>query len=120
MSTHRSLPIPFVVLILAGIVSLFSLIADRGSRASTVRDDSIRMQTVEQERMADFYFRILSWLSDLTPRTAKPAKNHPQSVPAPHVVKSPRQHVRQGRVEFCLYRYAENLVALKLCDHRLN
>ena len=91
MKNKRALPIPFLILILAGVVSLFSILADRGSRASMVKDDSLQMQTVEQERMAAIYFRILSWLSDLTPRAAEPAKANPQPAPGPQVVKAPRR-----------------------------
>ncbi len=85
-----------------------------------VRDDSLQMQTVEQERAAEFYFRVLSWLSDITPRTAKPAKASPQPTPAPRVVKSPRQRVRQGRIEYCVFRYARNLTTGKLRVPNLN
>ena len=55
-------------------MSLVSIVANRGAQASMVRNDSVQMQTIEQERMAEFYFRILSWLSDLRPRAADPAK----------------------------------------------
>ena len=57
MKNKQVLPIPFLILILAGLVSLFSIVATRRSPASTVRDDSLQMQTVEQERMAAIYFR---------------------------------------------------------------
>jgi hypothetical protein len=85
-----------------------------------VRDDSLQMQTVEQERAAELYFRILSWLSDVTPRATKPAKANPQPAPAPRVVKSPRQRVRQGRIEFCVFRDAHNLATGKLRAPNLN
>jgi len=106
--------------ILAGVVSLFITVLDRGSRAAIVQDDSPQMQTIEQERMAEFYFRILSWLSDITPRAAKPATSHPQSAPVPHVVKSPRQRPRLGRIEFCKFHSRQNPFTNKLCAHNLN
>lgn len=107
------LPIPFLVLILAGVVSLFSMAAGRSSGAGTVRDDSLQMQTIEQERMAAFYFRILSWLSDLTPRTAQPAKANPQPAPTPQVIKTPRRRERPGRIELCTLPCAQKLAAAK-------
>jgi hypothetical protein len=81
MKNKRNLPIPFLVLTLAGMVSLFSILATRSSRAGMVREDSLQMQTVEQERMAALYFRILSWLSDVTPRATEPVKATPEPAP---------------------------------------
>ena len=107
MKKGRSLPIPFLILILAGVVSLFSIFADRGSRASMVKDDSLQMQTVEQERMAAVYFRLLSWLSGLTPRTTEPAKGNPQPAPAPE--KAPRRRQRPDRIELCTLHSMRNL-----------
>ena len=94
-------------------MSLFSILADRGARASMVRDDSLQMQTVEQERMAEFYFRILSWLSDVIPRAAEPAKATSQAAPQRQTVKSPRRPDRQGRIDLCAFHYVQNLVAGK-------
>lgn len=120
MRVHRSLPIPFLILILAGVVSLFSVVANRGPQASTVRNDSLQVQTVEQERIAEFYFRILSWLADITPRRAKPVNARPQPAPPPHVFKSPRQRLRQGRIEFCGFISGQNVVPIKPCAHSLD
>ena len=78
MKNKGCLPIPFLILILAGVVSLFSLIATSTSRAGMVRDHSPQVQMMEQQRMAAVYFRILSWLSDVTPRPAEHAKSNPQ------------------------------------------
>ena len=75
------------------------------------RDDSLQIQTVEQERMAAFYFRVLSWLSDLTSRTAVPARPTPQRAPAPQIIKTPQGHPRPGRVEFCALRSGKLLSA---------
>jgi len=113
MKNKRDLPIPFLILILAGVVSLFSILADRGSRASMVRDDSLQMQTVEQERMAAFYFQLLSWISNVTPRAAEPAKANPQPAPVPHAVRTPRRQEPQGRIELCTLPCRQNLAATK-------
>ena len=44
MSKHRAVPIPFLILILAGVVSLFSIAADRNSRTRAVRNDPLQMR----------------------------------------------------------------------------
>ncbi len=113
MKNKRSLPIPFLILILAGVVSLFSILVDRGPRASMVRDDSLQMQTVEQERMAATYFRILSWLSEVTPRAPEPAKANPQPAPNPQVIKAPLRCERQGKIELCTFPSGKNPAASK-------
>jgi hypothetical protein len=120
MKNKRTLPIPFLILILAGVVSLFSIFADRGSRASVVRNDSLQMQTVEQERMAAVYFRILSWLSDVTPRTPEPAEAGSQPSPAQQVVTAPPRPLRQGSIELCTLRSRRKLAASKPRAHSLN
>ena len=116
MRTKGVLPIPFLILILAGIIALCMVVADRGAGAAIVRDDSPRVQMIEQQRAAEYYFRVLSWLSDLTARPAKPANTHPQ--PTPHVVKSPRQ--RLGRIEFCRLALGSNSTPSKTCPHSLD
>jgi hypothetical protein len=120
MKNKRGLPIPFLILILAGAVSGFSILADHGSRGGRVRDDSLQMQTVEQERMAAFYFRILSWLSDVTPRAAEPAKADPQPVRLPQPTKAPQRRQRQGRTELCTLPSGQNLAASKRGASSLN
>ncbi|MGA2984273.1 MAG: hypothetical protein ABSG32_10675 [Terriglobia bacterium] len=120
MENKRGLPIPFLILLLAGVVSLFSMVAGRGSRASMVSPVSLQMQTVEQERMAAIYFRILSWLSDVTPRATEPAKANPQPAAVPQVLKSPRRRARPGRIEFCTLHAAQNLAARKLRARNLD
>ncbi|HMD86681.1 MAG TPA: hypothetical protein VKO18_18490 [Terriglobia bacterium] len=114
MQNKRFLPIPFLILILAGVVSLCSIVADRGSRASMVRNDSLQMQTVEQERMAEFYFRILSWLSEVIPRAAEPVKASPQPAPMPQTTRTPRRREHPGRIELCTLRSVQSLAASKL------
>jgi len=113
MKNKQGLPIPFLILILAGVVSLFSILADRGPRASMVRDDSLQMQTIEQERMAAIYFRILSWLSNLTPRATQPAKANPQPASTPQGIKAPRRRERPGRLELCMLHSAQNVAGGK-------
>ena len=83
MKNKGVLPIPFLILILAGVVSLFSILAGRGAKASMVKDDSLQMQTVEQERIAEFYFRTLSWLSDVIPQGSGTCESYlPSRAPA--------------------------------------
>ena len=120
MQNNRVLPLPFLILILAGVVSLFSIVADRGSRASLVRNDSLQMQTVEQERMAEFYFRILSWLSDVIPRKAEPVKASPPPAPMRQTPRTPRRREHQGRIELCTLRSGQTLAASKLRAPHLN
>jgi len=113
MKNKQILPIPFLILILAGLVSLFSIVATRRSPASTVRDDSLQMQTVEQERMAAIYFRVLSWLSDVTPRAAEHVKADPQPAHVPPAGKTPRHQERLSSVKLCTFHSAQNLAANK-------
>jgi hypothetical protein len=120
MKTKHNLPIPFVVLILAGAVSLFSIIATGTSRTGMVRDDSSQVQMVEQERMTALYFRILSWLSNVTPRTPEPAKANPQPIAVPQVGKTPQRHARQTGIELCTLHSAENLASANHHTHPIN
>ena len=111
MKNKQVLPIPFLILILAGVVSVFSIAATRKSPVSMVKDDSLQMQTVEQERMAAIYFRILSWLSDVTPRATEPVKANPQPAPVPPVGRTPRRRERRSSVELCTFHSAQSLAA---------
>jgi len=120
MKNKQLLPIPFLILILAGVVSLFSLAATRKSPSSITRDDSLQMQTIEQERMAAIYFRILSWLSDFTPRPAEPVKANPQPAPVPPAGKTPRRRERRGSFELCTFHPLQSLVASKCRASNLN
>ncbi|HXW15122.1 MAG TPA: hypothetical protein VEN79_11485 [Terriglobia bacterium] len=120
MKNKQVLPIPFMILILAGVVSLFSIAATRKSPGSAVKDDSLQMQTVEQERMAAIYFRILSWLADVTPRAAEPVKANPQPAPVLPAGKTPRRGERRGRVELCALHSAQSLAASKYRARNLN
>jgi hypothetical protein len=69
------------------------------------------MQTVEQERMAAIYLRVLSWLSDVTPRAAQPANANPQPARVPQVIKAPLRRERQGKIELCTFPSGKNLAA---------
>jgi hypothetical protein len=113
MKKQRGLPIPFLILILAGIVSTFSLFADHGSRANRVRSDSLQVQTVEQERMAAVYFRVLSWLSTVTPRPAESAQADPQPASLPQPPNAPQRRVQPGRVVLCAFHPRQILAARK-------
>jgi len=103
MKLKGVLPVPFLILILAGIASIFNVFADRAPRVAVTGGNSLQMQTVEQERMVDSYFRVLSWLSDVIPRAANPAKVNPSSGPAPQPLKASPPCGRQGRVELCAF-----------------
>jgi len=120
MRHKRSFPIPFLILILAGVVSLYSILASRGSGAAMVQDNSLQLQTVEQERMAAIYFRVLSWLSDVTPRTAEPVHANPHPVSIPHVAKTPRRSECQVSLELCTFHPAQNTAARRSRARNLN
>jgi hypothetical protein len=120
MKPKQSLPIPFLILILAGVVSLYSIIAGRVSGAATVQDNSLQMQTVEQERVAEIYFQVLSWLSDVTHRTAEPVQAKPQPAAEPQVAKGPRHRECKVNVALCAFRYAHDLALGKSYARSLN
>jgi hypothetical protein len=120
MKNTQAVPIPFAILIVAGVVSLFSLVADRRSRAGIVTDNSLQMQTVEQERVAAFYFRVLSWVSDLTSRSAAPAKPIVRRTQPPQSTKTPLRHNGQCRVELCALRSGKNPSAAKQRMQNIN
>jgi len=114
------LPIPFLILIVAGVVSLFSVFADRQPRAAVTGSSPLQMQTVEQERMAVIYFRVLSWLSDVIPRGGDPVKANPPSHPAPKPTKASPRCGRPGRIELCTYHSGKNSTRYNPGTHNLN
>jgi len=114
MSIKGVLPVPFLILILAAVVSLFSVIADRAPQAAVGEKDSLQIQTVEQERMAAAYFRVMAWLSDVMPQAGKPAKTISPSVPTPSLTKASSRCEGRGRIELCTFR-SKKTAAL---DHR--
>ena len=120
MKPKQNLPIPFLILILAAVVSACSLVAGRVSGATPVQDNSLQMQTVEQERVAAIYFQVLSWLSDVTHRTAEPVQAKPQPAAEPQVAKGPRH--RECKVSFalCAFRYAHDLALGKSHARSMN
>jgi hypothetical protein len=117
MKDRRLLPIPFLVLILAGLVSLGSLAMGLGTRSGGVRQDSVQMQTVEQERLAAIYFSVLSWLSDVVPRAEKP---HPApSSMRPRLANSISTRPRSCPIELCMFRHTRNLAAQNRAARRI-
>jgi len=114
MKKQRGLPIPFLVLILAGVVSAFSILMDGGSRAGKTGDHSLQIQTVEQERMAAIYFRVLSWLSSVTPRATEPPRADPQPAPVLKPTMTPPRRQRPGRIELCTFHSRRDSPADKL------
>jgi len=102
MQKKRVPPLPFLVLILAGVVSLVSIITERSSRATMAKEDPLKVQTVEQERTAALYFRILSWLSDVAPKGSAPPKAAPQPPRVSQAVKTWHAPAGRGKVELCV------------------
>jgi hypothetical protein len=107
MKSKRVLPIPFLILILAGVASLFSMVAGGNSKPDTVRDNSLQMQTVEQERVAALYFRVLSWLAEFTSPKAPATKPQSQTAPTPRSVQSRSRRTCQAKPELCVYHSAQ-------------
>jgi hypothetical protein len=120
MKHIRNLPMPFLILLFAGVVSIYSILVTRTSPAAQVHGDSLQMQTVEQERMAVMYFRVLSWLSDVTPQPAEPAQAEPKSATAPKVARTPDSSECPVRIELCSFPSSRNLAARKSHAHNLD
>ena len=120
MKPRRVLPIPFVILILAGIVAAYSLLAGRNSSASMRPDDSLQIQTVEQERMVATYFRVLSWLSDLSEHETPPRQALPQRASLAQPAKSVPSTWRPVRVSLCAFRSAREFATSSIRAHLLN
>jgi hypothetical protein len=84
---RQRLPLPFLILILAAIVSLCSLLVSWRSGATAGRQNAVQMQTVEQERMTALYLRVLTWISDVSQKqpemTPEPPHAHSQPLRAP-------------------------------------
>ena len=84
MQKKRFAPLaPFLAV--AGIVALsFTL----GGRSAPATKEPAQIQTVEQERMAATYFRVLTFLSEVMPKRTsvrpqpEPAKGNPLASPA--------------------------------------
>jgi hypothetical protein len=120
MKSKQGFPLPFVILIVAGLVSLFSLVASRTSRASAATSDSLHVQMVEQERVAALYFGVLSWLSDVTSRPTAPSKAAPAPRPEGQVAKNPQVGKRHVRFELCTFRSALYAATRKRQASKLN
>ena len=113
MQQKRSLPIPFIILMLAGIVALGTLIAGLSSGTVMARDASPELQSVEQERIAMGYLRILAWLSDLTQHTAAPTP-----ITAQHMVAQKSEHTyRPIPLALYAFRSARNFAATRFHAH---
>ena len=120
MNKQKALPIPFLIMLLAGLAFIFSLIADRSSKATTDRGGSLQVQTVEQERMAEIYFRVLSWISDLTPRAKAAVTPQTRIAPTAQTVKVSTLASRPCRVEICVYHTTQNPLARRRQACNLN
>ena len=106
MKSKQGFPLPFVILIVAGLVSLFSLVASRTSRASAATSDSLHVQMVEQERVAALYFGVLSWLSDVTSHPTEAPKAAPAPRTEGQVAKKTQVEKRHVRFELCAFHSA--------------
>jgi hypothetical protein len=113
MQKNRVPPLPFLVLFLAGVVSLVSILTERNSRMKMAKEDPLKVQTVEQERMAELYFRILSWLSDLAPKGSAPPKAAPQSPRVSQALKTWHAPAGRGKVELCTLPAEPTVVGVK-------
>jgi len=102
MHTKRVPPLPFLVLFLAGLVLLVSFFVERRSRARMAKQDPLEVQTVEQERMAALYFRILSWLSDVAPKGSASPKVSPQPPRVSEAVRTRHAAASRGKVALCV------------------
>lgn len=101
MKSIREVPVPFLIVIAAGLVSVFSLIATSRTRPTVTNHDSVQVQTVEQEHIAAIYFRVLSWLSDVTPQPVEAAGKSTKAASAPYR-QNALQHTRT--LKLCGYR----------------
>ncbi len=126
MQPRRVLPIPFMILILAGMIAFGSLLASRSSVASPVPDDSLQIQTVEQERMAATYFRVLSWLTavsqhdDVSQHDSAPAQSTTTNVSVTQAAKTPQSTWQPVRVSLCMFRSARDFATEKFRAHIMN
>jgi hypothetical protein len=112
MKKLRALPIPFLILILAGVVSLFSVFTGPGTPASGAQVSSLQAQAVQQQRAATVYFRVLSWLSDVTaPRDPQPGSTVDAPMSARHAVKITHGVACPSRIEFCSLHLAQTIPA---------
>ncbi len=118
MKKQRSLPIPFLVFILAAVLSIFTSLADSGSRTGNGGNNSLQMQTIEQEQMATMYIRFMSWLSSVRLHPEDAAKAGPQ--PAPVVSARPRAAGATTAIRLCAYHANQNLVLTARTRQTLN
>ncbi len=105
MKNHRRLPIPFLVVILAGVLSVFTSLANDGSAGNRV-DNSVQMQSIEQERMAAMYFRVMTWLSSAKSQAVDSAKANSHPAPTPRVITPVRNASLRPKIRFCSFHTA--------------
>ena len=81
------LPLPFLIMALGLALLLVKLSEDRTVQASGRDSTTVTMnqpvQSVEQQKAAAAYFRIMSWLSAIAPKNSQPARpqvNDPTAV----------------------------------------
>ncbi len=120
MKKHRSLPIPFLVVILAAVLSVITSLADGGSRTGNAVENPLQVQTIEQERMATMYLRFMSWLSSIKNHSEDTAKADPPSVPAPKDAISHHAGVRRAALRMCSYRADQNFAPTARTRSTLN
>lgn len=120
MKKQRSLPIPFLVFILAAVLSIFTSLADGGSRTGNGGNNSLQMQTIEQEQMATMYIRFMSWLSSVRLHPADAAKAGPQPASAPVVSARRRAAGATTAIRLCAYHANQNLVLTARTRQTLN
>lgn len=101
MQKNRLPPLPFLILLLAGLVGLIAVLAGRLSPAPMTKEDTLQVQTVEQERMAAIYFRILSWLADVTPKGSPASGTAAQPPRAAAVGKASEGPAAHAKVQLC-------------------
>jgi hypothetical protein len=81
------LPIPFLILILAGIVCLGSFMAGLSFCTRSGCNRAAQIQTVEQERMVAFYLQFLTWMTDISSKyydvNPQPPGTHSRLLTAP-------------------------------------
>lgn len=108
-----------MILILAGIVAAYSLLAGRSSAASMGADD-LQIQTVEQERMVTTYFRVLSWLSAVSEHETFPKPTAPQRAAAMPGATIPQSTWRPVKISLCAFRSARDFATSRIRSHLLN
>jgi len=112
MKKLRALPIPFLILILAGVVSLFSVFAGPGTPPSEAQVRALPALTVGQEHATTAYFRVLSWLLNVTaPRGTQPDSTVNPLKAAQRMAKTTHAVLCPSRIELCTLRLTQNIAS---------